>query len=229
MKKIFFLIIYIITLLSVNPLGNELYSPGILTFESLTDGGLVGSKDFIHEQFTSLYRIKSDGSSIFTFRLTNIHSVKGFAQLPEPLYMNGTYGGFEYLHKIFTEESGFFIFTDFGGGTGGPGVYGGFGLGRRGGTCFYIDCLYEYDFWLRSFITFDFILFKYFSIGGRIGLHADINNSEIDPYLIAEVSPGANINDIFKFNLSGGVSLNEKWAVGFILGLSLTASIRFYH
>jgi len=110
-------------------LGNKWYSKKKFFINNSTDLGLSGSKEYLDEYFLFKFSLKSRSRHAFSIRTNHIGFTKGLFSGHFDFYDFGIMGGFEYLYKIFNNNSGVFIWTDIGACQKGPAFNLGIGVG----------------------------------------------------------------------------------------------------
>lgn len=199
-----------------NGLGNVWYQSRAFIIKNSIELGYSGSKDYLLENFTFKYRFASKIRHSFSIRATHIGFALGLLSKNFNFYEFGIGAGFEYLYKIFNNNSGIFLFTDTGGSYRGPYFTIGGGVGSQETTGFLISFSYLTGTALFSETDFYFLFLKTVSLRGKLGLDIYFKNGKITFFNFSNgFYIGFFIKNIFKLDLGGGFTFNE---FGFLAG-----------
>ncbi len=195
--------------------GNKWYSGQTFVLRTNIEMGASGVKDYLIENSLFSYRFKSRNQHAFTIRLNHFGVSTGCFSGKAKVFNFSVMLGFEYLYKIFSNESGIFVLSDFGGGASGFCMYAAFGLGSHAGTNFTIDFNYMMNKVIMSALTFTVEIVKFFAIKGLIGVDSTyINDNRLDLF---SFKAGAFFlfaaRPIFACDFGGGITLNDYYAV----------------
>ena len=191
---------------------NEWYSRGNdFILQSAKYGVLINKRDFLSERFLFKYRFKSKIKHAFGIRIFHVGYTINLLNKKFDFFNFGFFTGFEYLYKIFSNQSGIFIWTDFGACNRGHALNFGLGIGDRVKNGIELELTYLHNIAFLTKLEFYFLIIKILTIRGILELdikHYDFNYIEQFTVLTG-VYFGFLIKNIFRFELGGGVTLDE--------------------
>ena len=203
--------------------GNKWHSRQQFCIDTTFRMGVSGSKDFIYERALFSYRFKSSNRHAFTIRTHHIGMTTGNMTGHGQGFDWAIMLGFEYLVKIFSNDSGFFILTDIGSGNRFFSLYATVGLGSHDHSYIQMDVTYMLQRMVLSEIKFNVEVVRFFSILGTLGLDTTFYRSgSIDLFCLRTgLFFGFAARPVFTAAFGGGVTLNDYYAVGGFGELSL--------
>lgn len=203
--------------------GNQWYSRQQFCLDTSFRMGVSGSKDFIYERALFSYRFKSSNRHCFTIRTHHIGMTTGNLTGHGQGFDWSLMLGFEYLVKIFSKDSGFFILTDIGSGNSFFSLYAAVGVGSHEHTYIQMDCTYMLLRMVLSEIKFNVEVVRFFSILGTLGLDTTFyGDGSIDLFCFRTgLFFGFAARPVFTAAFGGGITLNDYYAVGGFGELSL--------
>lgn len=203
--------------------GNKWHSRQQFCIDSGFRMGVCGSKDFIWEQVLFSYRFKSSNRHCFTIRTHHIGMTTGNLTGNGQGFDWTVMLGFEYLIKIFSKDSGFFILTDIGSGNRFFSLYAALGVGSHEHTYIQMDVTYMLLRMVLSEIKFNIEVLKFFSIMGTLGIDTTLFDSgKIDLFCFRTgFFFGFAARPVFTAAFGGGITVNDYYAVGGFGELSL--------
>ena len=194
------------------PTLNEWYSKGnVFVMQSAKYGVLVNKNDFLSESFLFKYRFRSKSRHAFSLRVFHIGYTIDLLNGIFDFFNFGFFTGFEYLYKIFSNQSGIFVWTDFGACNRGPALNFGLGIGDRIKNGIEFEFTYLHNIAFLTKIEFYFLIIKVLTIRGILGVdikHKDFNYIEQYAFLTGAYI-GFLIKNIFRVEFGGGVTLDE--------------------
>lgn len=234
--KLFFLIFTIGTVLTCFSdeirLGNSYYSRKNISFSFSFSGGLYGTQDFFSQNSKISYTFLSKNRHLFKLRFSEKANFPGLFSnnVTKDNFSFGASTGFEYMFKIFPTYGGISVFLETGYVWNGFYLYAGAGIGDefRNGLFYIVE--YAYNRFFENDIQFCFSIVNYFSLHIELGMNLDITPVNIDdpPLNIkAGIFPGFYCADKVRCNFGGGVTLNDKIAVGFYLSTFMQSRLPF--
>ncbi|MBR3731928.1 MAG: hypothetical protein IKN25_04705 [Spirochaetales bacterium] len=208
---------------SYSTFGNKWHSRQQFCIDTGFRMGVSGSKDFIWEQALFSYRFKSSNRHAFTIRTHHIGMTTGNLTGHGQGFDWAVMIGFEYLVKIFSNDSGFFVLTDVGSGNRFFTFYAALGVGSHEHTYIQMDVTYMLQRMVLSEIKFNVEVVKFFSILGTLGVDATFYDiSRIDLLCFRTgFFLGFSARPVFTAAFGGGVTVNDYYAVGGFGELSL--------
>lgn len=213
-------------------LGNSYYSRQNISFSFSFSGGLYGTQDFFSQNSKISYTFLSKNRHSFKLRFSQKSNFPGLfsGNTTDDNFSLGASTGFEYMFKIFPTYGGISVFLETGYVWNGFYLYAGAGIGDefRNGLFYTIE--YAYNRFFENDILFCFSIVNYFSLHIELGMNLDITPENIDepPLNIkAGIFPGFYCADKVRCNFGGGVTLNDKIAVGFYLSTFMQTRLPF--
>lgn len=206
---------------------NEWYTKGNAFIFQNAEYGISGEKDFFSERFLFKYRFKSKTRHAFSLRAYHLGYTIGIFNHTFNFFNFAFFIGYEYFYKIFSNLEGFFIWTDYGICNRGFAFNIGIGIGNRlkNGIELYFTYLHNVGFFSR--MEFYFLMAKIFTIRGLFGL--DIKHNDfiyIEKYTFLTGSYiGFLFKNIFRFEIGGGIALDEFSNFGGFGGISIAFNI----
>ncbi len=206
---------------------NEWYTRGNFFILQTGEYGISSDNDFLSERFLFKYRFKSKTRHASAIRAYHIGYTIGLFNHTFKFFNFGIFVGYEYFYKIFSNLEGFFFWTDFGICNRGFAFNTGIGIGNRvkNGFELYFTYLHNVGFFNR--LEFYFLLAKIFTIRGMLGL--DIKHNDfiyIEKYSFLTGSYiGFLIKNIFRFEIGGGIVLDEFSNFGGFGSISIAINI----
>ena len=196
--------------------GNKWYSRQQFCIDTSFRMGVSGSKDFIWEQVLFSYRFKSSNRHTFTIRTHHIGMTIGNLTGHGQGFDWAVMLGFEYLIKIFSNDSGFFVLTDVGSGNHFFTLYGALGIGSHEHSYIQMDVTYMLQRMILSEIKFNVEVLKFFSILGTLGFDTIfLKSGKIDMLCFRTgFFFGFAARPMFAAAFGGGVTINDYYAVG---------------
>ena len=213
-------------------LGNPYYSRNNITFSFSFSGGLYGTKDFFSQNSRISYTFLSQNRHLFKLRFSQKSELPGVfsGNLTKDNFLLGASTGFEYMYKIFPPYGGISVFLETGYVWNGFYIYTGAGIGDdfRNGLFYTLE--YAYNRFFENDILFCFSIVNYFSLHIELGMNLDISpeNIENPPLNIkAGIFPGFYCIDKLRCNFGGGITFNDKIAIGFYLSTFMQVRLPF--
>ena len=199
-------------------LGNSYYSRNNITFSFSFSGGLYGTKDFLSQNSRISYTFLSQNRHLFKLRFSQKSDFPGVfsGNLTEDNFLLGASTGFEYMYKIFPPYGGISVFLETGYVWNGFYLYTGAGIGD--------------EFRNGLFYTLEYAYNKFFENDIELGMNLDISPESIEnpPLNIkAGIFPGFYCIDKLRCNFGGGITLNDKIAIGFYLSTFMQVRLPF--
>lgn len=215
--------------------GNPYYSKQNFSVSTVIEGGLYGTKDYFLESTHCSYTFLSKNRHSFQLRITEKGILPGvFSEnLPRTGVLLGISSGFEYTFKLFPPYGGISVFLESGYGTTGVYFSGGAGIGDRFSNGVFLIIEYLHNGYLLSDINFYFQILKYFALQGNLSVYMELTQSSTSsametPLVVkAGIFPGIHAGKFLRFNVGGGVSINDKFAFGFYTSLFFSSRIPF--
>lgn len=203
--------------------GNKRYSRQQFCIDTGFRMGVSGSKDFIREYALFSYRFRSSNRHAFAIRTHHIGMTTGCLTGHGQGYDWTVMLGFEYLVKIFSNDSGFFVLTDVGSGNRFFAFYAALGVGSREHSYMLMDVTYMLRRMVLSEIKFNIEVLKFFSILGTLGVDVTFfDNAATDLFCFRTgIFFGFAARPVFAASFGGGVTVNDYYAVGGFGELSL--------
>jgi hypothetical protein len=161
---------------------------------------------------------KSDFPGVFSGNLT------------EDNFLLGASTGFEYMYKIFPPYGGISVFLETGYVWNGFYLYTGAGIGDEFRNGLFYTLEYAYNRFFENDILFCFSIVNYFSLHIELGMNLDMSleNIENPPLNIkAGIFPGFYCIDKLRCNFGGGITFNDKIAIGFYLSTFMQVRLPF--
>ena len=190
---------------------NEWYTKGNVFILQTGEYGISSNNDFLSENFLFKYRFKSKTRYAFSLRAYHIGYTIGLFNHTFKFFNFGFFVGYEYFYKIFSNLEGLFFWTDFGICNRGVAFNTGIGIGSRVKNGFELNFTYLHNVGFFNRLEFYFLLAKIFTIRGMLGL--DIKHNDfiyIEKYTFLTGSYiGFLIKNIFRFEIGGGIALDE--------------------
>ena len=213
-------------------LGNSYYSRNNITFSFSFSGGVYGTQDFFTQNSRVSYTFLSKNRHLFKLRFSEKSNFPGLfsGNVTDTNFSFGGTTGFEYMFKIFPPYGGISVFLETGYVWNGFYLYAGAGIGDEFRNGLFYTVEYAYDRFFENDILFSFSIVNYFSLHIEPGMNLDISpeNIEEPPLNIkARIFPGFYCADKVRCNLGGGITLNDKIAVGFYLSTFMQARLPF--
>lgn len=206
-------------------LGSKLYSRHNLYLLQSVRGGMSGSKDHLQEDLLISFRFRSKNRHAFSLRTYHMGYGAGLFSGNMEKFNFGVLFGFEYLFKAFARDSGIILFLDAGFCNWGFALNTGVGLGDRFRNGIFLSFTYLYNSNFHSLIDFNFLIGRYFALRGNLGIDINFTPQEIKLFnFYAGVFPGVAVNNRFRFELGGGVTVNDYFAFRWFVGGYLTFS-----
>ncbi|MBN2545340.1 MAG: hypothetical protein JXB50_06055 [Spirochaetes bacterium] len=190
--------------------GNKWYSKNTFLIKNSTDTGFSGSKDYLNEYFLTKFKFKSRNKHAFSIKIDHIGFTKGLYSNNFEFYDFGIMGGFEYLYKIFNNISGIFFWTAIGACQKGPAFNLGIGIGSDSENSFQLNFSYLHNVLLLSKMEFYFLILKFITFKGKLGIIIHLNDFAIDFFnFFNGFYFGFFIKKVFKIELGGGFTFND--------------------
>lgn len=213
-------------------LGNSYYSRNNITFSFSFSGGLYGTKDFLSQNSRISYTFLSQNRHLFKLRFSQKSDFPGVfsGNLTEDNFLLGASTGFEYIYKIFPPYGGISVFWETGYVWNGFYLYTGAGIGDEFRNGLFYTLEYAYNKFFENDILFCFSIVNYFSLHIELGMNLDISPESIEnpPLNIkAGIFPGFYCIDKLRCNFGGGITLNDKIAIGFYLSTFMQVRLPF--
>ena len=213
-------------------LGNLYYSRNNITFSFSFSGGLYGTKDFLSQNSRISYTFLSQNRHLFKLRFSQKADFPGVfsGNLTEDNFLLGASTGFEYMYKIFPPYGGISVFLETGYVWNGFYLYTGAGIGDEFRNGLFYTLEYAYNKFFENDILFCFSIVNYFSLHIELGMNLDISPESIEnpPLNIkAGIFPGFYCIDKLRCNFGGGITLNDKIAIGFYLSTFMQVRLPF--
>ncbi|HOJ64071.1 MAG TPA: hypothetical protein PLE45_06590 [Spirochaetota bacterium] len=191
-------------------LGNKWYSKQIFYSRLYFESGFSGTKDYLNESFLFKYSFKSKNRHQFNIRFFHNGFSTGIYSNNFKFFNFSIKGGFEYLYKIFSNLSGIYLWLDVGGCNEGFSFNTGFGVGDRYKSFFQLEFNFLNNISIDTNMDFNFFLFNFFNIGGKVGILIGYRNLLIDFFCFKNcITIGFTIKEIFNISIGGGFTIND--------------------
>ncbi len=191
-------------------LGNKWYSKQIFYSKLYFESGLSGTKDYLKENFLFRYSFKSKNRHQFCIRTFHNGFSTGIYSNNFVFYNFSILAGFEYLYKIFNNLSGIYLWLDAGGCNKGFSFNTGIGVGDQNKTFFQFELNFMQEVGIFLILSFNFFIFDFFNVGGKIGIDLGYENSIINFFAFKSgLFIGFTIKNVFKIEFGGGFTIND--------------------
>lgn len=198
------------TKISSIELGNKWYSKQIFNLSIFFESGFSGTKDYLKENFLFKYSFKSQNHHQFSIRFFHTGYSTGIYSNNFVFYNFSILSGFEYLFKIFNNLSGIYLWIDIGGCDKGVAFNTGIGIGDQYKTFIHFELNFMQEISLFSLLSFNFLIFDFFNIGGKIGIDLGYSDSIITFFNFKNgIFIGVTIKNVFKIEIGGGFTIND--------------------